>query len=763
MNKLLVCAIVAQMSFTNIFSQITISPTTGNVSCNGQCDGFIDIIVADGTPPYTYLWSNGDTIQNLSNLCGGNYEVTVTDALLDYTIQNIDVVEPLLLMATANVNNASCNGVADGQITLGVSGGTTPYAFNWNNGTNFQNQSNLPAGTYGFTIVDANACTTSGSETVQENNVAAQLSSVFPTCKSSNGTITVNVSSGTPPFTFKLGSAASQTSNVFTNLPENNYSILITDALGCSITEVVELTRIRLTIDKLTPANCSNQNGEIRMKAIGGTAPYTYVWNTGATGATLSNLPVGGYSVTVTGTAGCKSHTVVEVPFDTTCIGKVRGRAFYDHNNNCIFDANDAPMVASPIEIKDTSGIITGVVTDVFGYYQCVLPLGLYTIEPFANQLQNVACPVSGKRSANLTSAGMVINNLDFGIQSFPIEDVSIRGFWGVARPGFASNVWVTLTNNSTLPGGSNGTATLKLDSRVIPASANNSGVISGNTISWNYSLLPGATKTFNAIVQITPPPVVNINDVLVHIASITPSTTDDFSNNNRDTIFQSVQGSFDPNDKAVFPAGNLFAKDTVMKYTIRFQNTGNDTALVIIVRDTLDANLNPYTFRGFTASHPMTPVFVSNNVIEFRFDQIYLPDSFENEVASHGFVSFFINRYNNIPSGSIIKNSASIYFDYNTPVKTNTVENTFINAISSVEEFGNTAIKIYPNPASDRLFIEVEEEQFKNATLFDLNGARVADSTSPELSVSGLPQGLYVCKIELKTSAVYYTKIIVE
>jgi len=762
MKKLFTCAILVQLSITNIFSQITISPTISNISCNGQCDGSVELIIANGTPPYTYLWSNGDTIQNLSNLCGAIYEVTVTDALLEYTIQSFDVIEPLVLLAIPNATSASCNGASDGQITLGVSGGTIPLSFSWNNGTNFQNQSNLTAGIYTYNITDAKGCTTNGSATVLENNVAVQIIKVFPTCKSSNGTITINVTTGTAPFNFKIGAFAPQNSNVFSNLAENNYSILITDSFGCTITEVVELSRIRIIVEYLKPANCSNQNGEIRMKAVGGTPPYTYVWNTGLTGSTASNLSVGGYSVTVKGSAGCNHHTVINVPFDTLCVGKLSGRAFYDRNNNCVFDGVDAPMVASPIQIKGTNETVS-VITNIDGYYENTLPLGLYTIEPFANQLQSVACPTGGKRQVNLSVAGMTMSNLNFGIQSFPIEDVSIRGYWGVARPGFESNIWVTLTNNSTLPGGSVGTATLNLDSRVIPTSANNSGVISGNTISWNYNLLPGATKTFNAIAQITPPPAVNINDVLEHFSTITPSTTDDFTNNNLDTIFQSVQGSFDPNDKAVFPAGNLFAKDTVLKYTIRFQNTGNDTALVIIVRDTLDVNINPYTFRNFTASHSMTPVFVANNIIEFRFDQINLPDSFANEVSSHGFVSFFINRFKNAPAGSIIKNSASIYFDYNTPIKTNTVENTVVNLVSSMEALDNTSIKIYPNPTSERLFIDVEDEQFRTAILFDLNGAKVAESSFPELSVLGLPQGLYVCKVALKNAAVYYTKIIVE
>jgi uncharacterized repeat protein (TIGR01451 family) len=323
--------------------------------------------------------------------------------------------------------------------------------------------------------------------------------------------------------------------------------------------------------------------------------------------------------------------------------------------------------------------------------------------------------------------------------------------------------VWVSVKNNSTVSGVSTGQTKLTLDAKTNAVTASDAGVISGKVVTWNYSLNQGEQKSFHLQTQILAPPTVNIGDVLLYEAKVIPATADSFSNNNIDSIGRTVQGSYDPNDKAVFPNGNILIKDTVLKYTIRFQNTGNDTAFTVIVRDTLDANLNPYTFRNFTSSHSMTPVFVSNNVIEFRFDQINLPDSFVNEPASNGFVSFYINRIKNIPVGSTVKNRAAIYFDYNLPIYTNTIVNTIVNPISSIQEFGNAAIKIYPNPVNEKLFIAVDDNQFQNATLFDLNGAKVAENSFPELSVLGLPHGMYVCRVELKNSASYFTKIIVE
>ena len=141
------------------------------------------------------------------------------------------------------------------------------------------------------------------------------------------------------------------------------------------------------------------------------------------------------------------------------------------------------------------------------------------------------------------------------------------------------------------------------------------------------------------------------------------------------------VIGSFDPNDKAAQPLGSgpphLLARDSTLHYLIRFQNTGTDTAFTVIVRDSLHRWLDPASFRLEVASHPVVASLSGLGILELRFPNIMLPDSFVNEPASHGFVKFSLRIRPQVPALTQIENFAAIYFDFNEPVLTNTVFHT--------------------------------------------------------------------------------------
>ncbi len=146
------------------------------------------------------------------------------------------------------------------------------------------------------------------------------------------------------------------------------------------------------------------------------------------------------------------------------------------------------------------------------------------------------------------------------------------------------------------------------------------------------------------------------------------------------------IIGSFDPNDKLVSPTGigeeHFTSPNTPFEYTIRFQNTGNDTAINVFILDTLSEFLDISTFESGTSSHPYEVQIIGGNIIRWDFPNIYLPDSNVNEIASHGFVQFSINQVTDNPNGTVIENSAGIYFDFNAPIITSTVFNTIQDAI---------------------------------------------------------------------------------
>jgi hypothetical protein len=177
--------------------------------------------------------------------------------------------------------------------------------------------------------------------------------------------------------------------------------------------------------------------------------------------------------------------------------------------------------------------------------------------------------------------------------------------------------------------------------------------------------------------------------------------------------------GSYDPNDKAAFPAGydepHYIERGVDIEYKIRFQNTGTDTAFTVVVLDTLSVWMNAATVRPGAASHPYSFELVDGHILRFTFSDIMLPDSNVNEPASHGFVQFSVQQQPGLDLGTVIENSAAIYFDFNEAVITNTVFHTigenFLEVIDNVVERGAPGpVKVYPNPSFGSLTFEFPE-----------------------------------------------------
>ncbi|MBT34517.1 MAG: hypothetical protein CMO01_33055, partial [Thalassobius sp.] len=150
--------------------------------------------------------------------------------------------------------------------------------------------------------------------------------------------------------------------------------------------------------------------------------------------------------------------------------------------------------------------------------------------------------------------------------------------------------------------------------------------------------------------------------------------------------VSQIVNCSYDPNDKLVTPTGvkeeNYTLKNEFLEYTIRFQNTGNDTAYNIEIRDELDNDLDISTFELVSYSDSLNIEINKYNELIFNFDNIFLPDSNVNELESHGFVTYRIKPKENLSDFTEIVNTAYIYFDYNPAVITNSTLNTLVDFI---------------------------------------------------------------------------------
>jgi hypothetical protein len=224
-------------------------------------------------------------------------------------------------------------------------------------------------------------------------------------------------------------------------------------------------------------------------------------------------------------------------------------------------------------------------------------------------------------------------------------------------------------------------------------------------------------------------------------------------------------QGSYDPNDKLAMPTGygpkHYIEPETDISYTIRFQNTGTDTAFTVVIRDTLNQWLNPNTFRLLGVSHPCKVEFQGQDLLVFRFeapDFTGLPDSNVNLIGSNGFVKFSIRPKTNTPLETLIRNRAGIYFDFNEPIITNTVEHTigrdFLVSLWTPLRPQYQLVAV-PNPAADRVQISVSGVaaigQF-DLKIFDPSGRLVQQHSSQhpvfDITRNGLPAGQYTFTI---------------
>lgn len=234
-----------------------------------------------------------------------------------------------------------------------------------------------------------------------------------------------------------------------------------------------------------------------------------------------------------------------------------------------------------------------------------------------------------------------------------------------------------------------------------------------------------------------------------------------------RDIFCVVVRGSYDPNDKRGFPLGvgtnhNVQANQD-LEYMIRFQNTGTDTAFTVVIRDTLPEELNIFTVESGVSSHSYSFRMYGPRVLEWRFDNILLPDSTSNEAESNGFVTFKVRQNPDLPIGTLIENNAGIYFDFNEPVITNYSQHTIYEPgllVSSLEETNTEEIlpiQIYPNPTKNQITIDfgVKQKEAK-IHLLGLDGRsikvlNIQASSTTQLELGDLPQGLYLLEVQVK------------
>ena len=764
-------------NYINVPQSVVISAnsTTTNATCL-QNDGSITFFGSGGVPPYTYLYSNGMTGQTLSGLSGSNssINVIVTDAngCKGYGYGYVSGSTPITV--TYSTSPSLCT-ASSGSATLNISGGTAPYYVDWatyplQTGVSINN---MPSGTYSFKVTDAVGCVRTGTAFIPpQSTIYASVSATNAVCPGNTGNINTNVSGTNPPFNFIWSNAS--TANMLSNVSPGSYSCTFTDNVGCS---VIKHGYINVTSPigigfNVTPASCLYaSDGSIMANAFGGTPPYTFNWSNGMTGSNISGLASGNYYVYVSDANGCtfsgyNNHTFVGYnPGNDSCYCTIQGKVYVDLNNNCQYDSGEQGVEHLMIHCAGFGYAFT----DANGDYSFKVPSGNYTLSESVLYIYPLASCQNNTVSASVVAASGCVSTVNFANIINPLHDIHIipTGVTGLPIPGFTYTHGLIVQNDGTISE-PNIQFGYKHDGQLQYAGSSpnvftqQSPIQEPNWYSVNTgfpSLLPGGSMMLN--VNYNVPPNIPLGTTIAFgdtgVSSLPMSSWfSDYSPwNNVNQYSTYVVGSFDPNFKEVYPKGKdslglINITDSVLDYVIHFQNTGSYYAENIVITDTLDPDLNWSTLRPGYSNHEYTATISDDGVLKFTFNNIHLVWKANNEINSRELVSYSIKQNPNLSNGTTILNKANIFFDFNSPIYTNTTLNTICNLVS-VRESHKQGINIYPNPTSDVL--NVVSNNLKIINIYDISGRLVTtekalNGSIQKISVEKLTNGIYLLEL---------------
>ena len=297
---------------------LSMTSQIGHVSCFGLSDGFIDIEIEGGTPSYYYVWSNGQMTQDLINIPAGSYVGTVIDSHQCELEYEFEITQPEELELQTYTQDVLCYGESTGYVDLIVTGGTSPYQYEWSNNANTQDLYDIFAGIYIVTVTDAHGCQSYTMVQIQQPDLPLH-GDITPTdvrCfGEGNGEADLNVFGGTPPYYFSWSNG--EISEDIFNLIPGVYSVTINDAHNCLAYDTVQIFQADApmigTISGTHVMCNGGDNGNIYIDIAGGELPYTFEWNNGSWQEDLIGVSAGIYTVTATDANFCHYSLSFEV------------------------------------------------------------------------------------------------------------------------------------------------------------------------------------------------------------------------------------------------------------------------------------------------------------------------------------------------------------------------------------------------------------------------------------------------------------------
>lgn len=315
------CSVTTAATVSNTNGPSTNINVVTDVLCYGKATGEAFVNVTGGMPGYIYTWSSGATSATASNLSAGNYSVTVTDQNGCLSIQTTALTQPVDSVTLVISSTDTWCGQSIGALTVVAAGGSPGYSYSWNPGPTSASLTGISAGNYTVTVTDNNGCSQTATAVVNNANgpsVTINVPANVLCFGKATGTAVANVTGGTPGYTYNWSN--SSTGATASNLTAGAYSVTVTDQNGCTATQTASITQPADSVAGIitvTNAMCGTSNGIVTVAVSGGIPVYTYNWSQGSSGATISGLTAGNYTVTVTDNNGCSintSATVITMP-----------------------------------------------------------------------------------------------------------------------------------------------------------------------------------------------------------------------------------------------------------------------------------------------------------------------------------------------------------------------------------------------------------------------------------------------------------------
>lgn len=459
------------------------------------------------------------------------------------------------------------------------------------------------------------------------------------------------------------------------------------------------------------------------------------------------------------------------------CTG-LRLNAFLDSNNNGVQDSGESnfPLGQFTYEMNSNgnvhnvvspSGVYNIYDTNASNSYQLN-----YSVDP--NYAASYAVSTPSYSDVHVVpGAGMITYNFPITVtQTYNDLAVYIVPV-NAPRPGFSYQNKVVYTNlgNQTV---ASGTVTFTKDPLVTITGNSQSGTTPTATgFTYNFTnLLPFETREMTVTMQVPTIPTVTIGQLLTNYANIVPLMGDIVPLNNSASNSQIIIGSYDPNDKMEAHGERIqystFTANDYLTYTIRFENTGSANAIDVRVNDVLHPMLDETTIRMISASHPYI-MDRTGSIVNWTFDNILLPPSVANTNTGKGYITFQIKPKAGYAVGDIIPNTASIYFDFNPAIITNTFNTEFVQQLG-VNEFESADFVFYPNPVSESVTITVKNNSsITGVVVYDMLGKMVFSQkpntalSTQNVDLSRVSKGIYLLEVTTESGAKAVKKLVVE